>query len=254
VTRASQAIQAGRRQKRVAKGAWPYRMKDLCDLTGLPRQAIHFYIHEGLVPEGKKTGRNMAYYGEAHVERIKVIRQLQHERFLPLKAIRAVLDERVDAFSPAQRRLFEDLKQRLPASLAHDDAARATVDARAVAARVGLTKKDLDEMAALGMFATSRSTRGKLLVAKDDAWMIELWGEVRAIGFTRELGFPASVLTIYEEAIAAMFTREIDLFTRSLAEVPADKLASMLDRALPLIGTFLARYHETKVKNFFAAL
>ncbi len=23
---------------------YPYRMKDLCDRTGLPRQAIHFYI------------------------------------------------------------------------------------------------------------------------------------------------------------------------------------------------------------------
>ena len=78
-------------------------MKDLCDRTGLPRQAIHFYIQEGLLPEGEKTGRNMAYYGEAHLERLKLIRQLQHERFLPLRAIRAVLDEEDDGFTQPQR-------------------------------------------------------------------------------------------------------------------------------------------------------
>ena len=34
-----------------------YRMGELCTLTGLPRQVIHFYIHEGLLPEGTKTGK-----------------------------------------------------------------------------------------------------------------------------------------------------------------------------------------------------
>ena len=33
-----------------------YRMRDLCSITGLSRQAIHFYIQQGLVPEGTKTG------------------------------------------------------------------------------------------------------------------------------------------------------------------------------------------------------
>ena len=42
--------------------AWCYRMKDLCEASGLPRQAIHFYIQQGLLPPGQKTGRNMAWY------------------------------------------------------------------------------------------------------------------------------------------------------------------------------------------------
>ena len=36
--------------------AWPYKMRDLCRITGMPRQAIHFYIQQGLVPPGRKTG------------------------------------------------------------------------------------------------------------------------------------------------------------------------------------------------------
>ena len=46
--------------ERPPAAAHPYRMKDLCELTGLPRQVIHFYIQQGLVPPGVKTGRNMA--------------------------------------------------------------------------------------------------------------------------------------------------------------------------------------------------
>ena len=48
-----------------------YKMKDLADATGLDRQGIHFYIQQGLVPEGYKTSRNMGWYSEAHVERMK---------------------------------------------------------------------------------------------------------------------------------------------------------------------------------------
>ncbi len=239
----------------IDRAAWPYRMKDLSSLTGLPRQAIHFYIQQGLVPEGHKTGRNMAYYGEEHVARIKLVRELQHDRFLPLKAIRAVIDERDDAFSPAQRRLLVDVKERLGKHVApRSDDARETVDAKELAARVGLEKKDLDEMIAIGLFAASPGPRGRLRIARDDAWIVELFGEVRAAGFTRKLGFPASIMTIYEDAMTQLFDRETALLTSKLSHLPADRVASMTAKVLPIISTFLARYHDTKVRHFFAAM
>ena len=82
---------------------WNLRMKDLCKATGISRQVVHFYISQGLLPPGKKTGQNMAYYSEEHVRRIELIRQLQEERFLPLKAIKALFDEQEASFSPSQR-------------------------------------------------------------------------------------------------------------------------------------------------------
>ena len=102
----------------IDRGRWPYRMKDLSELTGLPRQVIHFYIQQGLVPEGHKTGRNMAYYSDEHVERIRLVRQLQEERFLPLKAIRAALRGEDDHFTPAQRTLLLEVKERLAGTVA----------------------------------------------------------------------------------------------------------------------------------------
>ncbi len=124
---------------------WPYKMADLCRLTGLPRQAIHFYIQQGLVPPGHKTGRNTARYGEPHVERIRVVKELQADRFMPLKAIRAVLDGRDDEPHPAQRTLLVGVKQRLASTLARDPEGDDRLDADALLVRHGLDRKDLTE-------------------------------------------------------------------------------------------------------------
>ena len=68
-------------------------MKELAEASGVSAGTIKHYLREGLLPEPVKTSRNMAYYPPEFVERIKLIKQLQEERFMPLKHIKAVLDE-----------------------------------------------------------------------------------------------------------------------------------------------------------------
>jgi DNA-binding transcriptional MerR regulator len=235
----------------VDREAFPYRMKDLCEQTGLPRQVIHFYIQQGLVPEGHKTGRNMAYYGEEHVRRVRLVRKLQHERFLPLKAIRALLDEQDAAFSPAQRRLLSEVQERL--GFARRPAAVPTL-ALPIVERLGLDRADLDDLAESGVLGVSEDEKGRPIVSSDDAWILEAWGEMRATGFTRDIGFRATDLAMYEAAIGGLMQKEAELVTRRLAHLPADRVAAMVERALPLLHEFLARYHAQKVRDFFAAV
>ena len=234
--------------------AWPYKMRDLCRITGMPRQAIHFYIQEGLVPPGRKTGRNTARYGDQHVERIRVVKQLQSERFMPLRAIRAVLDGKDDAFTPEQRGMLLDVKQRLSPSLARPRPKAASVDARALLTRHGLDRADLDDLVRARVLEVTPGPRGKLLVAVDDAWVIELYAEVRRAGFTRELGFDATFLRIYERSVAALFEKEKKILTDRLARLPPDRVAPMLEKAIPLVHQFFARYHSKKVRDFFARM
>jgi DNA-binding transcriptional MerR regulator len=234
--------------------AFPYKMRDLCRLTGMPRQAIHFYIQQGLVPPGHKTGRNTARYGEVHVERIRVVRQLQNERFMPLKAIRAVLDGRDDAFTPEQRSLLLDVKQRLSSSLARPRQNAPRIEARTLLARHGLGRRDLDDLVRARLVDAVRGPRGKVLVPAEDAWVFELYAEVRRAGFTRELGFDARLLRIYERAVAELFEREKKVLTERLAKLPAERVAPMLEKAIPLVHQFLARYHSKKVRDFFASM
>ncbi|MDI1449912.1 MerR family transcriptional regulator [Polyangium sp. 6x1] len=242
----------------VDREAYPYRMKDLCERTGLPRQVVHFYIQQGLVPEGHKTGRNMAYYGEEHLARILLVRKLQHERFLPLRAIKALLEERDEAFSPAQRRFVHEVKARLSATLGARADKPTTADAHELIQKLGLSRKDLEHMVELGLIAAAEehdaSGRARLVVASDDTWILETFAEFRRIGFDESIGFSARDILMYEEAMGALFAREAKLLAERLSSLSPEQAATMVERALPLINAFLVRYHDALARNFLATL
>ena len=83
-------------------------MGELAEASGVPVPTIKHYLREGLLPEPVKTSRNMAYYPPEFVDRIKLIKQLQEERFMPLKAIKSVLDE-----DPERARALVELEDRI---------------------------------------------------------------------------------------------------------------------------------------------
>src|SRR5687768_4235508 len=158
------------------------RMRDVTKRTGLSRQAIHFYVEEGLVPPPQKTGATMGYYSEAHVERILLVKKLQEEHFLPLKAIRAMLDDKHGGFTRAQQHVLREVKARLPASTTR--APEGDVALAPLLEKTKLSRRDITDLERAGAIEI---VRGK--VSADHAWLIELWSDVRAAGFTRELGF-----------------------------------------------------------------
>ena len=230
-----------------------YRMRELCELSGLPRQAIHFYIQQGLLPEGEKTGRNMAYYSALHVERLKIIRKLQQERFLPLKAIRAVFSEGDQTYTGEQRQLLAEVKQHLQATLAVHGP-RSTTPVKPLLKQNKVTATDFAQMQDAGLIAVGQGPTKQPVIAEEDAWIVETWGQLRAIGFSEALGFSPRDLLVFEEAMASLFLHETALITERLQGLPADEAAHMVARALPIINTFLLRCHQAKVQNFIAAL
>ncbi|MEZ4373509.1 MAG: MerR family transcriptional regulator [Polyangiaceae bacterium] len=239
--------------KEVDRERYPYRMKDLCDLTGLERQVVHFYIQQGLVPPGFKKGRNMAFYGEEHLERIQLVRQLQHERFLPLKAIRAIIEGQDDHFTPEQRVLLSAVKARIGENLGASAEGRRTVDVAPLLAQHQVKPHELAQLAELGML-TTMVDKGVTRIPEDDTWILELWGQLRQAGFTSELGFEAKDLAPFESAIEQLFQAEKTLLAERLSALPPDQVAQLVMRALPLITTFMTRSHEVKIRNFFSAM
>lgn len=232
------------------------RMKDLCEASGLNRQAIHFYIKEGLLPPGRKTGRNMAWYTDEHVERLDAIRRLQEERFLPLKAIRAVLDgaEDDDGFTRDQRAWLRDLKGRMASGLSLDGPASARVAVADVSARTGVPLADLEALDGIGVVPIAHDAGGDAVVDEDDVWMIELLAELRAAGFTDEAGFGVADIAFYEEVVSELFEREIAMLRERLTRFDPTRAAGMVERVLPLVHRFITRYHEARIRRFFAAM
>lgn len=64
-----------------------FRIAELERQSGVSRRTIHFYLQEGLLHPPMKTGKTMAYYDEAHLERLKIICAAKKQG-MPLFAIR----------------------------------------------------------------------------------------------------------------------------------------------------------------------
>ena len=64
------------------------KMSELAERSGVSAGTIKHYLREGLLgdqSEVLRTSRNMAYYPERFVERVRLIKRLQEERFMPLR-------------------------------------------------------------------------------------------------------------------------------------------------------------------------
>lgn len=254
------SLKPGKRQKpappqTAVPEPYPYRMKDLCAQTGLQRQAVHFYIQQGLLPEGEKTGRNMAYYNQAHVERLRLIRRLQEEHFLPLKAIRAVLEAYEDdaEWSPGQRQFIEAVKQRLQDSLGPGPTERTPLPVAPLLARLDMSRQDFDEFCETGLVAVARES-GVEVTRQGDVWLLELYSEMRRLGFSRELGFVPRDLAQLDAVVSTLFRKEKALITQRLLHLDAQAVATLVEQSLPYMNTLIVRLHEAKLRNFIAGL
>lgn len=52
------------------------RISELSTAADVPVATIKYYLREGLLPEGERTAPTQATYGDAHVQRLRVIRAL----------------------------------------------------------------------------------------------------------------------------------------------------------------------------------
>jgi DNA-binding transcriptional MerR regulator len=67
------------------------RISELAQQSGLPVATIKFYLREGLLPPGTPISRTQAEYGDAHLERLRLIRALRDIADLPVATVGTVL-------------------------------------------------------------------------------------------------------------------------------------------------------------------
>jgi DNA-binding transcriptional MerR regulator len=225
-------------------------MKDLSDATGLSRQVIHYYIREGLLPPGEKASRNSAFYGQIHLDRLSLIRRLQQERFLPLRAIRAVLEGEGSGFTSEQRAWLAELKATTSSTLLQRPGQVERVEVAPLLDDRAVARCDFDALVRLGLLGTVTDVAGTQWLAAEDAWLVAFVGEMRRSGLTSELGFHVEDLAMYEEAIDRLFAREAEVLMGRLTRFRAAEAGPLLERVLPLINQFLARYHEARIRRF----
>ncbi len=216
------------------------RMKELVAQTGASREAIRFYINEGLLPEPQKTSRNMAWYSPEHVSRVRYIRALQEEHYLPLKAIRAVLDGEDEQFTPQQLNQFETLRQKIEAGHAGERRRQFAE----VAEELSLTPEEQDAAREMGFVNVDGS------LGPQDEELIRIWVDHREMGLNPERGFSPRDMQAVQDAVDVIFASELNLFTSRLQDMKGAQLVQLLDRVVPNINRTFALLHERKLRQF----
>jgi DNA-binding transcriptional MerR regulator len=224
-------------------------MRDLVRESRLPRETIHFYMHQGLLPTALKTGRNTALYTPEHLERLHRIRELQERQFLPLKAIRAILDESAAVpLTPEQ----EDLVRRVRATLSGWAEAQQnpTVPvAELVPARV--PREELRELVRAGLVHVHGSaTTGK--VTEDDAVILECWAQFKEAGLGPARGVGPAEFQIFDQAMEQLVAREARLAMRAYEGASVEDVSRVVELAAPIIGRLLSAMHRKRLRRFLA--
>lgn len=190
------------------------KMKDLERLTAVGREAIRFYIREGLLPEPERPSRNVAWYDESFVERILLIKRLQQERFLPLSVIKGILGDATRPSADEVETLLA-LDGKLSAGVS-GDVGRGCEKLSAAGKRVGLTVTEIRQLAGVGAVEIITRNGAQWLKGRSIA-IVEEWAKIRKAGFTRELGFEPEDAKLYVEMVQWLARQELRIFTSRVA-------------------------------------
>jgi DNA-binding transcriptional MerR regulator len=211
------------------------KISQLAEQSGVSAGTIKHYLREGLL-EGDvvKTSRNMSWYPPEFVDRVRLIKRLQEERFMPLRAIRDVLED-----DPERAARLVELEDRIL-----ERALNTRVDERVSAAEVRrryeVPRNVLKRLAELGVL--SPTSRG---YDHDDVAIIAAISRFRAGGYDEALGFTVFDTLRYREALEPLVAEEIRVLLDRLAgEVEPDRAAEIIASGAEPLRELIGAMHS----------
>jgi DNA-binding transcriptional MerR regulator len=193
------------------------RMAELSERSDTPVPTVKYYLREGLLPRGERTGRNQARYGEEHLRRLRLVRALTDVGGLSIAAVREIIAH-VDAPEPTTHELLGcTLKDLTPAAKGLEGAEEEDLErVRALVERLGWHvhsgERAVTDLA--GVVAAYRSAGHPLgdaefdgyAAAAEQAARVDL-GVLEGIGETDAILESAVVRTVLGDTLLAVLRR-----------------------------------------------
>jgi DNA-binding transcriptional MerR regulator len=220
------------------------KMSELAERSGVSAATIKHYLREGLLgseQEVLRTSRNMAYYPVEFVERVRLIKRLQEERFMPLRVIREV----VEADPDRAVRLIELEDRILERAIAARESGRVTREK--VRETYDVPDNVLERLEALGVLTPSE--RG---YDADDVAIIAAISRFRAGGYEEAIGFTVYDTLRYREALEPLVEEEVRVLLDRLAgQVPVERAVEIISSGAEPLRELIGAMHS---KLLLAAL
>ncbi len=217
------------------------RAGELAKLAGVSPPTIKHYVNEGLIPKPVKTGKTMAYYDEACVDRIKLIKKLQKEKFLPLDVIKRALD----SGSAYEEEL--ELGQAILKSHRHPKDTKHISEGR-IEKHTGYPLNKIRLLEQQSIVLPTIQEDGKYYDAIDCS-IIEIMRRREELG----LPFDHSIETIklYRDAIKDAVEGDINLFAQQiLGDISTKQAVKFLTEVDDLLDNFIVLMRQKMLRRF----
>jgi DNA-binding transcriptional MerR regulator len=222
------------------------KMSELAQRSGVSAGTIKHYLREGVLGPDRevvRTSRNMAWYPESFVDRIKLVKRLQEQRFMPLRVIRDLI-----ASDPERGVRLVALEDRI-AERAAELRERGRVSRSIVRETYGLPANVLARLEELEVLSPTR--RG---YDADDVAIIEAISRFRAGGYEQALGFTVYDVLRYRDALEPLVRDEVSVLLARLSgesdvERAAGIVASGAEPMRELVGAMHSKLLSAELRR-----
>lgn len=197
------------------------KIGELARVSGVPSATVKHYVREGLVIPAK-TGRNIAYFEPSARDRIRRIKELQQNGFLPLKVIKRLLAGE----APELTDTIETVREALAADT------RGAPRSRSSLLGAGVAPRELEWLEKLGLIRAQPMADGDGF-GGDDLELLRTLGAARRAGITPEM-LPLSILGDYLEALRNLVKVELSLFREGVLPRAGGDIARVTEAATRL--------------------
>jgi DNA-binding transcriptional MerR regulator len=214
------------------------RMKQLSAASGVPKGTIQFYIKKGLIPRPYKTHANMAYYSDSHLNAIRLVKELQQKRFLPLSVIKQVVRGGRGGLSVDEIRALTEIDGKLFQNLAENPEVR-PLTAKQLSEQTGVSLKDIKQMEKFQVLnPTKKGNRS--LYGEDDIRLVECFAKMREAGFSEDMGWDGAVFSLYRDFLQRLVEEEAKILMSGVAgKVGVEKLTKMVEEGTVILNSMI---------------
>ena len=219
------------------------RMKQLREAAGVSKWTIQFYVKEGLIPKPVKTSPNMAYYDQSHLNAIRLVRELQTKRFLPLSVIKQLVTRGKGGLSVHEIRTLVQMDGKLFRNLEENPDVQ-PITAQELSKRTGVSTEDIRVFERIGILNPIQMGKKKVF-EEDDILLVECYGKLQDLGLTKELGLDPTLFTIHRDSLERIVMEEAKKLTTQVAgKVPMKQLIKIVEEGTTITNTMIGVIHK----------
>src|SRR4051812_11915311 len=207
------------REAEEATGSGLLKISELAEQAEVPVATVRHYLREGLLPEPVKTSRNMAYYPPEFADRIRLIKRLQEQRFMPLRVIKELLDS-ANGDLDRLHVLAESGDALLQRALGPDE----RTPEEEILRRFEIPERALRRLAEVGVLSPNDDG-----YSQTDVSIIEAVSRFRAAGWNERTGFGARDVARLMNGLEPVITDELELLIERFSALGPERAEDIVE-------------------------